>query len=351
MPESMDIGNYHKPRWLWLLTILLGVLLVGFNENVIAETLTDSRSFKNIILIGWDGVQREHLRELINSNRLVNLKNIIDNGAYVNINIRDKITETKPGWAKILTGYDSQITNVYANQDYKPIPEGYTIFERLKKHFGDKNIKTLLLGAVKHNLGIRGPHRICLNCVKHIQHFWWDEKLSIPAKPNEEKILKSMEGEPYLNAYKQIDIYDTGLGEGNNVGRRVLEYLEKIKNDKFFLFVQFYDPDTAGHLYGENSKEYSEAIILDDEWLGKIVSRLKELEIYNDTLIYIVTDHSFIEGQRGHGYGATKIWLVTNDKRITKKNGEIEDITPTILKSFSLNLEEIKPRLQGEPLF
>lgn len=349
MPKSMDIGNYNRYRW--LLTILLGVLLVGLNENVTAEIMTDSRSFRNIILIGWDGVQREHLWELLNTGKLINLKSIIDDGTYVNIDIKDRITQTKPGWAKVLTGYDSKITGVRANLHYKAIPKGYTVFERLEMHFGDENIKTVLLGAVKHNLGIRGPHRICLNCVRGVEHFWWDENLSIMADPNEKKLLKNMESEPYLNAYKSIDIYDTGLGEANNVGRKILEYLEKIKNDKFFLFVQFYDPDTAGHIYGENSKQYSEAIMLDDEWLGKIVSGLKELKIYNETLIYVMTDHSFYEGQREHGYGAKKSWLVTNDKRIAKKKGEIEDITPTILKSFGFNLEEIKPHLQGEPLF
>lgn len=308
---------------------------------------------KNILLIGWDGVQKECLLELLKRKQLPHTQGLIDEGRFLEIRIdveRGGHTKTKPGWAKILSGYGAEITGVYQNKYYKPILEGYTIFERLKEYFGPENIKTVFLAGKERNLGARGAHKICLNC----PHYW-DEKLFMSMDSIENKNIVIREGEPYMFAKKHIDFFENGLGDARNVGWKALKYLDKIKNNRFLMFVHFWEPDEIGHIYGGNSKEYSMSIVENDKWLGKLIAKLKKINIYDDTSIYLTTDHGFCEGMKEHlaelcSKEATDIFLITNDKAVTLSNGEIKDIAATILAHFEVPLGKLKPPLEGVSL-
>ena len=90
----------------------------------------------NVIVVGWDGTQRDHLWQCYNKelpecpDGLPNLKRLVggDKSKIRNITITNGATVTKPGWMQILSGYNSEDTGVYSNSEYKPIPTGYTIF-------------------------------------------------------------------------------------------------------------------------------------------------------------------------------------------------------------------------------
>ena len=84
---------------------------------------------------------------------------------------------------------------------------------------------------------------------------------------------------------------------------------------------------------------------LDDLWTGKIISKLKDLGIYDKTLVYVVVDHGFNEAQSGHSY-APWVFLATNDK-LVNRNGTREDIAPTLLKRFGIDLAALDPPLDG----
>lgn len=303
--------------------------------------------FKNIILIGWDGVQREHLNELMGKGKLPNLKKFISNGVYLDITITTGATDTKAGWAQILTGYNPSKTGVFDNRKYGPIPKGYTIHERLEKFFGDENIATILLSGKKHNLGIRGVHKICLNCVRQ---GWFDGDTAVVAIKGETKKLKEMKAEPYFYSHEGIDIFENGLNNAGTVGAKVLENIEKNRGNRFFLFVEFREPDQpGGHTYGENSAEYSQGIMLDDEWLGRIIAKLKELGIAGDTLVYVTSDHGFDEGKNEH-WDAPRVFLATNDTMVAAKQGDRKDIAPTIMKRFGIDIAKVEPKLDGRSL-
>ena len=62
-----------------------------------------------------------------------------------------------------------------------------------------------------------------------------------------------------------------------------LEMLDKYKDKRFFFFVHFAKVDHMGHQFGENSKEYNDAVKSGDLWLGKIVDKLKALKLYDRT--------------------------------------------------------------------
>ena len=68
------------------------------------------------------------------------------------------------------------------------------------------------------------------------------------------------------------------------------------QQSRFFLFVHFCEPDLFGHFYGENSGEYSLALISNDYAVGRIVGELKRLGVYDETLLIVTTDHGATEG-------------------------------------------------------
>ncbi len=155
------------------------------------------------------------------------------------------------------------------------------------------------------------------------------------------------EGSPYYTMHKVCDVWEYGLIEDEKVGTRTLELLEKYKDRPFFFFVHFASVDANGHRFGENSKEYNDALISNDTWTGRIVAKLKELGLYDKTLIYVTTDHGFNEGQTGHSY-APYIFLATNDP-LVKRAGMRQDIAPTILDRFGVDLSKLQPPLTASP--
>ncbi|MCY2996293.1 MAG: alkaline phosphatase family protein [Planctomycetota bacterium] len=110
----------------------------------------------------------------------------------------------------------------------------------------------------------------------------------------------------------------------------------------------FAQPDHAGHKHGEKSQEYGDAIKEDDVWTGKILTTLREQGLAEKTPVYVVVDHGFNLGESGHRY-APFVFLATNDK-LVNRNGTREDIAPTVLKRFGVDLTKIQPSLDGIPL-
>jgi predicted AlkP superfamily pyrophosphatase or phosphodiesterase len=336
----------NKNICLLLFLFLLGGSLVFTSAN--ATPGSNKNEFTNVILIGWDGTDRDTLLNLLQTDKLPNLKKIAQPGVMVKTEITTGRTETKPGWAEILTGYSSKTVGVINNRTmYRPIPKGYTIFERLKEAFGKKGIATIFLAGKRPNLGARGPHRVW---VSGPRDFWdledvWGKGELLPAP---EMILK-MEGEPYASAKPTLDIYQNGLGEGETVVKKALECIKKYKKSRFFMFAHFEEPDKQGHVSGGYSGEYIKGILDDDRWLGMIVAALKQYAIYDKTLIYIVTDHGFDIKGHSHFY-EPHTWLITNDPTVTRGTGDRKDVTPTILSRYGLDLRKIYPPLEGTVL-
>jgi predicted AlkP superfamily pyrophosphatase or phosphodiesterase len=191
------------------------------------------------------------------------------NGSFIDMYIYH-ITDTKAGHSEMLTGYPPMITGVYNNRIFKPIPEGYSVFERLEGYFRNNNINTVMLTGKAGHIGSRGPQikeRIKRTNIK--EDITRGEKLVIP----------NLYGEPFYRTKNSIDIWDGDQQrDADVVGEKALKYIENYGNKLFFMFFHFSDPDHNGHKYGENSNEYNDAIIKGDYWLGKIVDKLKEME-------------------------------------------------------------------------
>lgn len=289
----------------------------------------------NIIVVGWDGTQRDHLLQCYNqglaecANGLPNLQTL-SSGVIWNSTITNGDTSTKAGWAQIFTGYDAAVTGVYDNSNYRPIPEGYTVFEKIENHFGADNVVTMFISA-------KGVHTggACIGEPTY--------KNGVPA-------IEDL-GQPWCLAKEQIDYFELDQVLNTQVGNRALQLIEAHQDDLFFALFLFRDPDVYGHLEGENSAKYGTQMMEMDYWLGLIIAKLRELNIDEQTLVYVATDHGFDEGRTVH-MNAPYTFFASNDPRIVR-SGDRKDIGPTFLDRYGISLGAVgdAPAVNGHSLY
>lgn len=339
----------HDRRFLSVLVVLS--ILWGAAQALAAEPP------RNILVIGWDGAQRDHMKEMVARNELPNLVALSSEGSLVDVDVTSGATDTKAGWTQILTGYKPRTTGVFSNSRYQPIPEGYSVFERLESFFGPDNIVTMGIIGKKGHVDNDAPRHIPYDQYQTMldQARKRERKAAGIADLAQGKVVEEngqkfvdLPGKPWYNASKHMDLFLNGLNKNSVVTSTALQKLEENKDKRMFLFIHFAEPDHAGHAKGENSQEYTDALKDDDACTGKILQKLKDLGIYDQTLVYVVVDHGFNEGQTGHSY-APYVFVGTNDKTFVRKEGAREDIAAQVLKRFGMDLKAIQPALDGIP--
>jgi hypothetical protein len=289
----------------------------------------------NIVVIGWDGLQRDHFWQCYNRelpecpDGLANIQ-ALSGGQIYNNTTTNGATSTKPGWAQIFTGYDAEVTGVFTLEKYRPIPVGYTVFEKIEDHFGADNVVTMFISG-------KGVHTGGA-CVGD------------PTEKDGEPVIED-QGQPWCLTKVYLDYYELDQVQNEAVASRALDLLEAHQRDLFFAAFIFHDPDVTGHLAGENSASYSRAIVDDDYWLGRIVAKLHALGLYERTLVYVVTDHGFGEGKYSHLNAPYGI-LATNDPLVVR-SGDRKDIGPTFLERYGISPGPIgnAPAVNGYSLY
>ncbi len=311
-------------------TALFLVLLTLFSILIVClaamPQLANSQDVqKNVIVIGWDGVQRNHLYELLNRNLLPNLSSFASQGSLVNITVTDHGTDTKAGWTQILTGYKWWRTGVYNNVYwFHSIPAGYTIPERAENYFGRNQIITSFIVGKSFHMEIT------------------DGTFDTASGTYTHQAL-------YRNLPSTLDVVNNGDKNSSVSGQLALNFIENRKNNHFFAFFHFSDPDTAGHFQGgENSDAYEQAIERCDYEFGRILDKLNSANLTQKTLIYLTADHGFDEGGKAHN-NAPYIFLATNDKNVGR-NGDQIDVAPTIYYGLGMWGQNFAPQLDGYPL-
>ncbi len=268
----------------------------------------------NVILISFDGYQRNHLWEQLEAGEMPNLERLMEEGVYLELNQIDTKTQTKTAHAQMLSGYQNNVTGVYANRlVFHPLPTGYTLLERAETHFGSENVATGFISGKTSNIA---------------------------------PVFADMEGVDY------VSIVDEYLeDEKGGTGEKFLRFIDDHHEDHFVAFFHTKEPDKLGHLYGENSPEYHEGGLRCDRYLGLILNKLEAYGIMDETLVYVCTDHGFLEDGYEHP-NEPLIWLASNDLRLEANVDEtrlfIPDIPATIYRSLGITVTE--PPLRGYPL-
>ncbi|MFQ5999171.1 MAG: Ig-like domain-containing protein [Candidatus Bathyarchaeia archaeon] len=245
--------KFHNALFWGICFLLLAALFFSFPvfpaANVeLSSSAELSQNFSHIILFSWDGVQYERLIQLLDTGQMPVLQGIISQGVFVKAIITDHQTITSPGHECLLSGRGG----------YEQIPDNQSVWENLKAVFGNE-WKT---GAING---------------------------------------KSKLDTVFQNARDAIDYYYSGDHYAADAAEKAIQFVHNYSSSSFFLFVHFRDPDSAGHAYGENSQEYSDAIIESDTQVGMVMSALESKGILNSTAIIVSTDHGFKEGGTDHG--------------------------------------------------
>ena len=160
-------------------------------------------------------------------------------------------------------------------------------------------------------------------------------------------------------------IGDISERKGDETTRHSREWLEAHKERPFFLFVHFYDPHDpyeppepfASRWSG---RPYEGEVAFADHCVGEVLEKLRQLGVYDDTLVVITGDHGEMLGEHGelnHGFfiyeGALRVPLVMRVPGARSASGRVDlpvsliDIVPTIL---SLVGAEVPKQVQGMDL-
>ena len=149
-----------------------------------------------------------------------------------------------------------------------------------------------------------------------------------------------------------------------DVTRIANRWLGEHPSSPFFLFLHYFDPHdpyTPPEPFASTFKTspYDGEIAYTDHAIGQVIEKVKELDLYDSSIIIIVSDHGESLGEHGestHGYfvyhSTTKVPLVVKlpGHRLAKRVDEkisLVDIVPTVLSRFGLPIPE---GLQGQDL-
>ena len=152
--------------------------------------------------------------------------------------------------------------------------------------------------------------------------------------------------------------------KGGDTTRLALDFLQGSRNKPFFLFLHYYDPHAPyepPEPFASRFRDspYAGEIAYVDDCIGRVVAKLKELGLYDSTLLVITGDHGELLGEHGEAYhsffiyeGAVKVPLVV--RRPGQKHGRVVeepvgliDIVPTICGLLRV---ELPSHVQGVDL-
>ncbi len=327
LPVVVGVAGIPDPRDGELVEVNGTIMFSGLEGGFFYLNASSIQQSKNVLVLGWDGVSRSRLFELLNRSMLPNLQSLIDGGAIVNVTVSDHRTDTKSGWTQILTGYRWYRTGIYSNWIwFHAIPTGYTIPERLEAQFGRDNVKTGFITGKMEEMEIQDYSSSAENGT------YTHEAL-------------------YDHLPQTLDFVNVGDRDAKDVGPLALQFIQNSSDSRFFAFYHFGDPDAMGHnqnIGGENSTMYQSTIVTCDYWLGRIMNKLNDLNLTQNTLIYVTADHGFDVNKFTH-YNAPYIFLATNDKRVNR-NGDEVDVAPTVYYGLGMWGENFSPALDGYPL-
>jgi arylsulfatase A-like enzyme/Tfp pilus assembly protein PilF len=325
-------------------SVLVGVALAIGAACYFRSSTVCPKEIRNVLLISIDTCRADHLGCYgYQLNTTPNIDAVASEGVLFE-NVISPVPFTLPAHCSMLTGTIPPCHGVFDNTEYKLGAEFVTLAEILKDN-GFTTSAFISAFVLNSRFGLA-------------QGFdTYDDSFENP-----------------MNT--------TGINErrGDETTRRALKWLENHKNEKNFIFLHYYDPhftyeppepfasrfrnvpspknviiDFAQALFGN----YAGEIAYTDYCIGQVIDKLKQLKLYDSTMIIITADHGEMLGQHGegfHGYfiyqQAVKVPLIfrlpgqSKSTRIKDTVGLI-DIVPTACSSLGI---EPPPQIQGRDL-
>lgn len=141
------------------------------------------------------------------------------------------------------------------------------------------------------------------------------------------------------------------------------EWIASLGSDRFFCYIHLFDPH-APYIkregLGDELSNYESEIAYTDRQIGKFVLKLQELNLYDDTLIVITSDHGEGLGDHNeltHGYfcydTTTHVPLIVRGTpgieggRRVKNTVANYDLAPTLVELMGLDAIEFTQKMHG----
>ena len=147
--------------------------------------------------------------------------------------------------------------------------------------------------------------------------------------------------------------------KAEDVSRRGMAWLTQNGSQPFFLFLHYYDPHYPYDPPSPYPPTYDGELAYTDVWVGKVIDKLRELGLYDNTLVVLAGDHGEGLSERGekeHGFliyqNTVHVPLIVRapggprDSRVND-NASLVDIVPTVLGLTGL---AVPPQVEGADL-
>jgi arylsulfatase A-like enzyme/predicted negative regulator of RcsB-dependent stress response len=326
MRQRMTRTVVKRPWWLHTLCGLVAVVIIIL-VFLLLRPKGSSQEVRNVVLISIDTCRADYLSCYGYPRQTTpNIDQIAKQGVIFK-NVITAVPMTLPAHCSMLTGTIPPYHDVHDNLDYKLDESNVTLAEILKEH-GFITAGFISASVLDSQFGIA----------------------------------------------QGFDFFNDRLEEGRNLGLMVerraaqtsglaLAWLARHKSDRFFLFLHYFDPhfdyvppEPFASVFADNL--YAGEIAYADYCVGAVVRQLKDLGLFDSTLIIITSDHGEMLGEHGeltHGYfiyqSAIKVPLIfrlpgqVKSRQVEDLVGLI-DIVPTVCSLLNIN----PPQVQGKDL-
>ncbi|MFC1849574.1 sulfatase-like hydrolase/transferase [candidate division CSSED10-310 bacterium] len=319
---KVQSGGFTHARWLFLIiVIILGI-------SVTLPLYADPNPIEHILLISIDTCRADHLQCY---GFPENTTPVIDQLARESVLFTNAISPvpiTLPAHCSMLTGVNPPSHGVHDNIGQRLSESEVTLAELLQK----KGFKT---GAIISSF--------VLNSLFGLRQGFDDYYNTSENSKSETQIPERRSKE---------------------TSRLALDWLTKYSQERFFLFLHYYDPhdeyrppEPYRTQFPDNF--YAGEIAYTDNSIGLVLNKLKELKLYDSTLIILTGDHGEMLGEHGeetHTFfiyqSALKVPLIfklssLSQPRLIKQLAGIIDIVPTICSLLGI---ECPGKVQGSDL-
>ena len=283
---------------------------------------------RNVILISIDTCRADHLSCYgFGRKTTPNIDAIADEGVVFE-NVLSPVPLTLPAHSSMLTGTIPPYHGVHDNLDYRLGDSNVTLAEILKKH-------GFATGAI-------------------ISAFVLDSQFGI--NQGFDMFNDRFEKPQMAGAFSER--------KAQEASHFAIKWLDQHKNDKFFLFLHYFDPhadyvppEPFASKFADNL--YAGEIAYADYCIGLVILKLKELGLFDSSLVIITGDHGEMLGEHGeltHGYfiyqSAIKVPLIfklpgQRKSKVIKDLVGLIDIVPTVCGLLGI---QPSPHVQGENL-
>ena len=181
-------------------------------------------------------------------------------------------------------------------------------------------------------------------------------------------------GQPadYFSPYRNATIADGPDNEylTDRLGEEACRFIEENKNERFLLYLSFYTVHTPWQVPADvvkkyNGNKYYAMIDQLDENVGRVLNRINELDLTNNTLVVFYSDNGGVQenpplrNRKGSLYeGGIRVPLIFSLPRIIPKETSCDvpvtspDFFPTLMEATGIPLKKyISKQLEGTSLW